>query len=66
MPETSSDPIAAVDLGSNSFHMIVAQEVDGELQLVDRMREMTRRAAGLDESNYLIDQAVEPAIECLQ
>ena len=66
MPETSSDPIAAVDLGSNSFHMIVAQEAAGELQLVDRMREMTRLAAGLDDSNYLTDQAVERAVGCLQ
>ena len=40
--------VAAVDLGSNSFHMKVARVVGGELQVVDRMREMVRLAAGLD------------------
>ncbi len=66
MPDATPDTIAAVDLGSNSFHMIVAQEADGDLQLVDRMREMTRLAAGLDDSNYLIDEVLDRAIQCLQ
>ena len=28
--------IAAVDLGSNSFHLVVAREVDGRLQILHK------------------------------
>lgn len=61
-PET----VAAVDLGSNSFHMIVSKLHDGQLHTIDRMREMVRLAAGLDFTGRLTDAAQERAIECLQ
>lgn len=60
------DVIAAVDLGSNSFHMVVARYSHGQLVIVDRLREMVRLAAGLDEQGRLERGAVERAIECLQ
>jgi len=58
--------IAAIDLGSNSFHMIVAKEVDGELQIRDRLREMVRLAAGLDDKGRLGKAARQRALECLR
>lgn len=65
-----SDPvpktIAAVDLGSNSFHMIVAQTNAGGFQVVDRMRETVRFAAGLDKNNKLTDEAIERGLGCLE
>lgn len=60
------DSLAAVDLGSNSFHMIVARVTQGELQVVDRMREMVRIAAGLNKKYYLSAEVQERAIACLQ
>ncbi|NNF52375.1 MAG: exopolyphosphatase, partial [Gammaproteobacteria bacterium] len=58
--------MAAIDLGSNSFHMKVARFEAGRLIVVDRMREMVRLAAGL-ESDGTIDKAVqERAIDCLE
>ena len=39
-----SDVIAAVDLGSNSFHMVVARYSHGQLVIIDRLREMVRLA----------------------
>lgn len=59
------DVIAAVDLGSNSFHMVVARYSHGQLIIVDRIREMVRLAAGLDEQGRLDRGAVERALECL-
>ncbi|HHB12468.1 MAG TPA: exopolyphosphatase, partial [Chromatiales bacterium] len=53
--------IAAVDLGSNSFHMIVARVTDGDIHVVDRLRETVRLAAGLDERGELQGPAVERA-----
>ena len=35
----SAQVIAAVDLGSNSFHMKVARVVDSQLSVIDRMRD---------------------------
>ncbi|MEM7540994.1 MAG: exopolyphosphatase [Pseudomonadota bacterium] len=59
--------LAAVDLGSNSFHMIVAEvDEDGRYQVVDRMREMVRLADGFDERNYLSTTAVSRAMACLE
>lgn len=57
--------VAAVDLGSNSFHMKVAHVVDGQLRVVDRMREMVRLAAGLDDDDRLSEETIETAVACL-
>ena len=59
-------PVAAVDLGSNSFHMIVARPRDGHFRVLDRLREMVRLAAGLDRENNLSNEARARAIACLE
>jgi exopolyphosphatase / guanosine-5'-triphosphate,3'-diphosphate pyrophosphatase len=60
------DVIAAVDLGSNSFHMVVARYSHGQLIILDRLREMVRLGAGLDEQGRLTREATEAALACLQ
>jgi exopolyphosphatase / guanosine-5'-triphosphate,3'-diphosphate pyrophosphatase len=60
------DVIAAVDLGSNSFHMVVARHSHGQLIILDRLREMVRLGAGLDEQGRLTREATEAALACLQ
>ena len=47
-PANVSQSYAALDLGSNSFHLIVAQYTSDRLQVVDKLKEMVRLAAGLD------------------
>ncbi|MCS3903975.1 exopolyphosphatase/guanosine-5'-triphosphate,3'-diphosphate pyrophosphatase [Methylohalomonas lacus] len=67
MTSNSESPFfAAVDLGSNSFHMVVAKYADGRVQIVDRMKEMVRLADGLDEQRNLDDATVERTIACLE
>ena len=39
------ESLAAVDLGSNSFHMVIARVDHGGLQIVDRIREPVRLKA---------------------
>ena len=39
--------LAAVDLGSNSFHLVVAREVDGRPVVIDKLRERVALAEGL-------------------
>jgi len=62
----SSGVIAAIDLGSNSFHMIVAKNEDGQLQVRDRLREMVRMASGLDSKGHLDEAARQRSLECLR
>ncbi|MEM7163924.1 MAG: exopolyphosphatase [Planctomycetota bacterium] len=58
--------LAAVDLGSNSFHMLISRLVHGELRVVNRLRERVRIAAGLDADRYLTEEAQERALGCLE
>jgi exopolyphosphatase/guanosine-5'-triphosphate,3'-diphosphate pyrophosphatase len=58
--------LAALDLGSNSFHLIVAQETGGRIQVIDRIKEMVRLAEGLDEENTLDPAVAERALDCLR
>ena len=60
------DVLAAVDLGSNSFHMVVARHQHGQLVILDRLREMVRLGAGLSESGRLDDEAMTRALRCLE
>ena len=66
-PEDEALPelVAAVDLGSNSFHMKIARVVAGDLQVVDRLREMVRLASGLDAARHITEGAAERALACL-
>ncbi len=58
--------IAAVDLGSNSFHMIVARHEHGHFTVLDRLREMVRFGAGLDDRGRVSEEASERAMACLR
>ena len=60
------DVLAAVDLGSNSFHMVIARYSHGQLVIVDRLREMVRLAAGLDEHDRLSRDSITRAIKALE
>lgn len=46
--------------------MVVARYSHGQLTIIDRLREMVRLAAGLDEQGRLERGAIERAMECLQ
>lgn len=65
-PGTRSGPLAAVDLGSNSFHLIIARFRGGEMEVVDRLRDRVRLAAGLNAENRLGRKARQRALRCLE
>ena len=60
------DVLAAVDLGSNSFHMVVARYSHGQITIVDRLREPVRLAAGMDEQGRLNRESTTRALQCLE
>ncbi|TVT34321.1 MAG: exopolyphosphatase [Marinobacter vinifirmus] len=62
---TAPDMLAAIDMGSNSFHMVVARLVHGEIRTVEKMGEKVQLGAGLDQYNRLTEAAQQRALECL-
>lgn len=57
--------LAAIDLGSNSFHMVVAQLDQGELRTVDVMSDKVQLAAGINSKRILTDEAKQRGLDCL-
>ena len=64
-PGAGPQVIAAVDLGSNSFHMIVGQFRHGQLTIIDRLRETVRLSEGLRRDGDLSPPARQRALDCL-
>jgi len=58
--------LAAVDLGSNSFHLVVARYIHGQLVVVDRLRENVRLGSGLDAQGRLDREVSARALACLE
>ncbi|MEZ6016707.1 MAG: Ppx/GppA phosphatase family protein [Planctomycetota bacterium] len=66
--EQRHDPtaLAAVDLGSNSFHMVVARELAGQPNIVDKVRDRVAIAEGLSPGGRLDAVAQARALACLE
>ncbi len=62
---TDTETVAAVDLGSNSFHLIIARATPDGLYVIDRLKEPVRLAAGLTHEHTLSEKARARAIDCL-
>lgn len=69
VPASTAEPVrqqvAAIDLGSNSFHMVVAWREQEGLQIQESLSEKVQLGAGLDAGNKLTDEAQAKALECL-
>jgi exopolyphosphatase/guanosine-5'-triphosphate,3'-diphosphate pyrophosphatase len=69
-PESSIRPeertLAAIDLGSNSFHMLLGRVVEGQSVITDRMKDMVQLGAGLDKDRMLSDASQQRALACLE
>lgn len=69
MPINDNTPrpqeFAAVDLGSNSFHMVIARVVDGAMQIIGRLKQRVLLADGLDENSVLSEEAMTRGLNCL-
>ncbi|MCA8954592.1 MAG: Ppx/GppA family phosphatase [Planctomycetes bacterium] len=67
MPNDAAEQsVAAIDLGSNSFHLVIGRVTHGHITIIDRLRDPVRLAAGLDDSGRLDEEVVERAIASLE
>ncbi|NCB56006.1 MAG: guanosine-5'-triphosphate,3'-diphosphate diphosphatase [Gammaproteobacteria bacterium] len=57
---------AAIDLGSNSFHMLMVREVAGAIRTVAKVKRKVRLAAGLDTEHNLSLEAMARGWDCLR
>lgn len=61
----SYEQIAAVDLGSNSFHLEVGRVVDDQIYPLDTLKDPVRLASGLTPDKHLDEAAQQRALETL-
>ncbi|MHB0766426.1 exopolyphosphatase [Stutzerimonas sp. NM35] len=69
MRQPAAEPfplIAGLDLGSNSFHMVLARISNGEVRILERLGEKVQLAAGINEQRMLDEDAMERGLDCLR
>lgn len=59
-------PLAAVDMGSNSFRLEIGQVAQGHYRRIDYLKETVRLGAGLDAAGMLTEEAVQRGLTCLR
>lgn len=60
------ETLAAIDMGSNSFRLEIAQPHPGRYKRIDYIKETVRLGAGLDEQSMLTDDAMQRGLDCLR
>ncbi len=59
-------PLAAIDMGSNSFRLEIGRLQRGRYRRIDYLKEMVRLGGGLDADGMLTDAAAERGLACLR
>lgn len=65
-PMPNSGAIAAIDIGSNSFHLIIAEPFQQEFRTLEKRGVRVQLAAGLNQQKVLSAEAIERGIDCLR
>jgi len=63
--EYTNSHFAVVDLGSNSFHLLITQQVNNQNKVVAKVKQKVRLAAGLNNNNELSHDAINRGLDCL-
>jgi exopolyphosphatase/guanosine-5'-triphosphate,3'-diphosphate pyrophosphatase len=63
--QQDSNYFAALDIGSNSFHFVLARQVHQHLQILHSEKYKVKLATGLDENNKLSNEAIMRGIATL-
>jgi len=66
LAELVDEVYAALDLGSNSFHLLLARFEGSRLIVIDRYKDMVRLAGGLQDDGSLSQEAMERAWGALE
>lgn len=66
LPPSLAEPLAAIDLGSNSFRLEIGRLQHGRYRRIDYLKEMVRLGGGLDAQGMLTEEAAERGLACLR
>jgi exopolyphosphatase/guanosine-5'-triphosphate,3'-diphosphate pyrophosphatase len=65
-PPSAAAPLAAIDIGSNSFRLEIAQLQHGRYRRIAYLKETVRLGGGLDANGYLTESAAQRGLDCLR
>ncbi len=65
-PIKQEELYAAVDLGSNSFHLVIVRVIAGSVQIIGKVKQKVRLAAGLDDNMMLDEVSMNRGWSCLE
>ena len=65
-PVSPSAPMAAIDMGSNSFRLEIGQLPQSRYRRIDYLKETVRLGAGLDANGMLTEEAAQRGLACLR
>ncbi|MFT5676493.1 MAG: exopolyphosphatase/guanosine-5'-triphosphate,3'-diphosphate pyrophosphatase [Paraglaciecola sp.] len=66
MEMRDANKVAALDIGSNSFHLVVARIMAGSVQILHRVKQKVRLAEGLDKEDMLSEEAQQRGLQTLE
>lgn len=65
-PPPASAPLAAIDIGSNSFRLEIGQLQHGRYRRIAYLKETVRLGGGLDANGFLTEAAAQRGLDCLR
>ena len=65
-PLSAAAPLAAIDMGSNSFRLEIARLQQGRYKRILYLKETVRLGGGLDADSNLTEAAAQRGLDCLQ
>ena len=66
IPQYDDKHYAVVDLGSNSFHLLIVTLEHNKIHTVNKVKRKVRLAAGLNTENILSADAIKRGLDCLR
>lgn len=57
---------ACIDLGSNSFHLLIGEWVDGRIEIIERCSEKVQLGENIAATGVISEEAFRRGMECLQ
>ena len=64
--QLSAAPLAAIDIGSNSFRLEIAQLQHGRYRRLAYLKQTVRLGSGLDDGGKLTEDAAQRGLDCLK
>ncbi len=66
LPPSLAEPLASIDMGSNSFRLEIGRLQHGRYRRIDYLKDMVRLGGGLDAQGMLTEEAILRGLACLR